>query len=88
MHKIGLVLGFTQRKQNDLKTAIEITDAFRKFSPDDPVKYDFALTRLAMKSKADMRSVFEKLLGNGQLSDIDNFGSSRVFNNDLHIFIL
>lgn len=45
MHRIGLHLGFTRRKQADLKAAIEITDGFRRFSPDDPVKYDFALTR-------------------------------------------
>ena len=45
MHKIGLLLRFTTRKQADLHTALEITDAFRKVVPHDPVKYDFVLTR-------------------------------------------
>jgi uncharacterized protein (TIGR02757 family) len=45
MFRISRRLGITMRKQPDMKTAIEITDFFRKISPDDPVKYDFALTR-------------------------------------------
>ena len=38
-------LGITKRKSADMKTALEITRFFRKINPDDPVKYDFALTR-------------------------------------------
>ncbi|MBQ9595493.1 MAG: DUF2400 family protein, partial [Synergistaceae bacterium] len=34
----------------DLKTAIEITDSFRKISPDDPTKYDFVLTRFGIRA--------------------------------------
>ena len=48
MHRIGKAIGFTCRKQADLKTALEITEAFREVSPDDPVKYDFAITRLGI----------------------------------------
>lgn len=36
-------LGLTHRRQKDLATATEITDAFREIFPDDPVKGDFAL---------------------------------------------
>ena len=36
-------LGLTQRKQKDIVTALEITDAFREIWPDDPCKGDFAL---------------------------------------------
>ena len=36
-------LGLTKRRAKDLKTALEITDAFREIWPDDPVKGDFAL---------------------------------------------
>lgn len=36
-------LGLTARKQKDLATAIEITDAFREIFPGDPCKGDFAL---------------------------------------------
>lgn len=45
MHRAGTELGFTSRSQADMKTALEITDGFRTVCPDDPVKYDFALTR-------------------------------------------
>lgn len=48
MHKISLKLGFTKRKQANMKTALEITKAFAKLSPDDPVKYDFVLTRFGI----------------------------------------
>lgn len=36
-------LGLTDRKQKDLATALQITDAFREIFPGDPVKGDFAL---------------------------------------------
>lgn len=48
MFRICRGAGFTRRKQADLKAAVEITAAFRRFSPEDPVKYDFALTRLGI----------------------------------------
>ena len=45
MHRICRRLGFTQRRQADLCAALEATKAFSRISPEDPVKYDFALTR-------------------------------------------
>ena len=50
MHKVGLKLGFTKRRQANMRTALEITSGFRQISPDDPVKYDFALTRFGIRS--------------------------------------
>lgn len=50
MHKFGLLHGLTSRKAGDMKTALEITNGFKKFAPNDPVKYDFALTRLGILS--------------------------------------
>ena len=41
----GRRLGFTRRSQADLKTALEITGALRMICPEDPVKYDFSMTR-------------------------------------------
>jgi uncharacterized protein (TIGR02757 family) len=41
--RISRCLGFTERKTQDWKTAIEVTSALRKFDPEDPLKYDFAL---------------------------------------------
>ena len=49
MHRLSLALGLTDRRQANGRTALEVTSAFREFSPDDPVKYDFALTRLGIR---------------------------------------
>jgi hypothetical protein len=42
-------LGLTRRKAAHLRTAVEITNAFKSFAADDPVRYDFALTRLGIR---------------------------------------
>lgn len=49
MHRIARALGLTRRKQADLKAALEVTEAFRAIRPEDPVRYDFVLTRAAMR---------------------------------------
>jgi len=36
-------LGLLQRKSNDKKTVIELTQRLREWCPEDPVKYDFVL---------------------------------------------
>jgi uncharacterized protein (TIGR02757 family) len=59
MHRMGLALGLTRRKSADIRTACEITAGFRKVSPDDPVKYDFALTRMGIRSDTEI----EQMLG-------------------------
>ncbi|MFA5864592.1 MAG: TIGR02757 family protein [Phycisphaerae bacterium] len=53
MHRISIVMGFTRRKQADARTALEITESFRRFAPRDAVKYDFALTRLGIRKNLD-----------------------------------
>ena len=50
MHRIARGLGMTQRRGADLRTALEVTAAFRHIVPDDPVRYDFALTRTGIRS--------------------------------------
>jgi len=45
MFAVGRALGFTRRKAPDLRSALEITEGFRTLAPEDPIKYDFALTR-------------------------------------------
>jgi uncharacterized protein (TIGR02757 family) len=49
MGRICRVLKLTSRKQSDLKAALEVTDAFRRIEPEDPVRYDFCLTRLGIR---------------------------------------
>lgn len=41
--KISRDLGLTSRKQDDWKTAEEITERLKEFDPNDPSKYDFAI---------------------------------------------
>lgn len=48
IYTFALRAGLTRRKSADLKTALEITEKFRKLNPQDPVKYDFALTRVGI----------------------------------------
>lgn len=48
IHKLGRNLGFTRRATVTWQTAEEITAALRRYDPDDPVKYDFALCHLGM----------------------------------------
>ncbi len=36
-------LGLLQRKQDNWRSVLDLTDQLRKFDPDDPIKYDFAL---------------------------------------------
>lgn len=60
MHRAGLALGLTTRRQADLKTALDITESLRALDPDDPVKYDFAITRIGIRG--DIGSV-EDVLG-------------------------
>jgi len=50
MFQIAGQLGLTKRNQANLKTAIEITKGYKCWSPDDPVRYDFALTRFGIRN--------------------------------------
>jgi uncharacterized protein (TIGR02757 family) len=53
MHRLGRALGFTKSRYANLKTALEVTAAFRRIAPEDPVRYDFALTRLGIRTDTD-----------------------------------
>ncbi len=48
MLRISRRLGFTSRAAADMKTAYEITKSFRRFAFDDPVRYDFSITRIGI----------------------------------------
>ncbi|MBN1863882.1 MAG: TIGR02757 family protein [Victivallales bacterium] len=57
MHRFATEAGFTSRKNADLATALEITCKFRRICPEDPVKYDFAITRHGIRSDMDFRRI-------------------------------
>ena len=48
MARLCRILGFHDRKTVSLSTAIKITESFAEIEPTDPVKYDFALTRIGI----------------------------------------
>jgi len=49
MRQVSMGMGITKRKDTSMKTAAEITAYFRKIEPEDPVKYDFSLTRAGIR---------------------------------------
>ena len=60
MHRISLLLKLTNRRNANMRTAIEITRAFRKIDPDDPIRYDFALTRLGIRKDEDLNGFLDR----------------------------
>ena len=63
MHRMGRVLGLLRRRTPDLKAARELTNGFRRVCPEDPVRYDFALTRLPIHEGLSPREVRAALTG-------------------------
>lgn len=59
MHKISKYLGLTGRNQADMKTSLDITQSFAKLCSEDPVKYDFALTRFGIRHELDLSQILE-----------------------------
>jgi uncharacterized protein (TIGR02757 family) len=41
--KVARCMGLLERKSNDRKAVISLTEKLREFCPEDPVKYDLAL---------------------------------------------
>lgn len=51
MFSVCRALRFTRRSGADLRASREITDVFLQIRPDDPVRYDFALTRYGIRAE-------------------------------------
>lgn len=49
MRAMATRFNLTKRKNADMKCAMEITARFAEIAPDDPVKFDFALTRFGIR---------------------------------------
>ena len=65
MHRIGRALLLTGRGQADMRSAMDMTHVFRGLAPDDPVRYDFALTRLGIREDTDMDTFLRDCAGRG-----------------------
>jgi uncharacterized protein (TIGR02757 family) len=46
--RISRLLGLSGRKNPDWKMALEVTEGLRRFDPEDPVRFDFALAHLGI----------------------------------------
>ena len=49
--RVGRSLKLIKRKQRDFQTVLELTKSLKKFDPNDPVKYDFALFGVGVMEK-------------------------------------
>jgi len=65
MHRICLELGLVRRKAADMGAVIEATESFRLIAPEDPAKYDFALTRFGIRSDLKVKDLI------AQCSDVN-----------------
>jgi uncharacterized protein (TIGR02757 family) len=54
--RISRYLGLTTRGTVDWRMAAEVTAALRRFCPRDPVRYDFALSRLGILNACPRRA--------------------------------
>jgi uncharacterized protein (TIGR02757 family) len=54
MHQVGVGLGMCKPGQAGGRAALAMTEAFRTIQPSDPVRYDFALTRLGIRKGLDL----------------------------------
>jgi uncharacterized protein (TIGR02757 family) len=51
--RIARRLGLLARKQTDWQAVLELTETLRRYDPEDPVKYDFALFGLGVLEKGE-----------------------------------
>ncbi|MCU0599023.1 MAG: TIGR02757 family protein [Desulfobacterales bacterium] len=59
MFRISRAFGWTRRNQANLLTALEITEKFKIWIPEDPVRFDFTLTRFGIRSDLNKAEVFD-----------------------------
>jgi len=77
MGRMCRALGLTRRKQTDMRTALEVTTAFRRIAPDDPVRYDFALTRFGIRNEPGMEAFLRRCRQDGAINERSALQQSR-----------
>jgi uncharacterized protein (TIGR02757 family) len=50
---ISRAIGLLSKKNNNMKSALEITERLKEFDPKDPIKYDFALFGIGINGTKD-----------------------------------
>jgi uncharacterized protein (TIGR02757 family) len=63
--RLSRYLGLNRRKSADWRMAREVTEALKKLDPKDPVKYDFALSRLGILNECPAKLDENKCRGCG-----------------------
>jgi len=58
--KISKIFGLTTRNDTGMKTALEITENLKKYDKDDPIRFDFSLTRPGIHPDLDYRVFYKK----------------------------
>jgi uncharacterized protein (TIGR02757 family) len=60
MFSISRALGMTSRKGADFASVLEVTRAFSTICPEDPLRYDFVLTRFGIRPDLDKGKLLEE----------------------------
>jgi uncharacterized protein (TIGR02757 family) len=76
MHRISRALRLTGRRAGDMRTALEVTAAFRAMVPHDPVRYDFALTRLGIREDTNACDFLRECGQEVRLAQVPKYPSS------------
>lgn len=66
--RVSRLLGLTAKRTINLNTAVEITENLKRCDPDDPVKYDFSLTRIGIVHGC--RGVYSENCGGCHLGEV------------------
>ncbi|MFN3534389.1 MAG: TIGR02757 family protein [Desulfatiglandales bacterium] len=59
MYRFGIRNGLIRGKTPSLRAALELTEVFRLVSPQDPVKYDFVITRPGIWANSSLKEGYE-----------------------------
>jgi len=57
-YRIALRAGWTMKRSVDMKTVCEVSSALASINPEDPIKYDFALSRFGIRSNLNLDLLF------------------------------
>ena len=55
--RVSRSMGLLNRKSNDFKAVTELTEKLREFSPEDPVKYDFAMFAFGVELNTEKEKI-------------------------------
>lgn len=61
MTNICKILGFTKSSTNSMSNALKVTRAFQVLDAEDPVKWDFALSRLGIHPDLNYKELFDSI---------------------------